>query len=65
MEEHKRKALKEMKKIRDTGEFNMFMDRGRIIQYANKQGYFNLVSFVENDSDKYFELLDADWSEIE
>jgi hypothetical protein len=65
MDENKKKALKEMKKIRDTGDFNMFMDRRRVIQYANKEGFFNLVSFVGNDMDKYAELLDADWSKIE
>ena len=53
----KKKAIEDLEDIRDTGKFNMFMDRRRIMQYANKNNYFHLVSYCGNDRKKYFELL--------
>ena len=53
----KKKAIEDLKEIRDTGKFNMFMERRSIIQYANENNYFHLVSYCGNDSKKYLNLL--------
>lgn len=50
-------AIKDLKKTRDSGKFNMFVDRRKILQYANENGYFHLISYCGNDVDKYLELL--------
>jgi len=59
-EDLKKRAFKELMEIRDTGKFNMFMDAGEVLMYANRENMFNLVSFVENDREKYMELLKYD-----
>jgi hypothetical protein len=64
MEDTKKRAIKQLKKIRDTGKFNMFMDRQLIISYANKNDMYSLVSYCGNDFDKYIKLLEEDWSKI-
>lgn len=51
-------AAKELMRIRDTGEFNMFTDFRSVMQYANEHRMFNLVSEVGNDFNKYIELLE-------
>jgi len=58
MEEDKKKALKELEEIRKSGKFNMFMERRKVMQYANRNRYFQLVSYCGNDSGKYLELLE-------
>jgi len=65
MEDTKKRAIKQLKEIRDTGKFNMFMDRPLVLNYANKNDMYSLVSYCGNDSDKYLELLNEDWSIIE
>ena len=57
MEAKKRRAIEDLKKIRETTKFNMFMERRKVIQYANENQYFNLVSYCGNNSKKYLELL--------
>ena len=57
MKEDKKKALEEMEEIRNTGKFNMFMERRKVLQYANDNRNFHLVSYCGNDSGKYLELL--------
>jgi len=57
MEEDKKKALKELEEIRKSGKFNMFMERRKVMQYANDNRHFQLVSYCGNDSRKYLELL--------
>jgi len=52
------KALEELEEIRQTGNFNMFMERRAILNYANENNMFHLVSYCENDRDKYMELLE-------
>ena len=64
MEDTKKRAIKQLKEIRDTGKFNMFMDRQQIINYANENDMYSLVSYCGNSSDKYMELLEEDWSKI-
>lgn len=59
MEEEKSKAIEDLKEIKDTGKFNMFMERGKVLQYANDNRYFHLVSFCGNNSRKYLEILKA------
>ena len=54
----KEEAVKELKEIRDDGQFNMFTDFRRIMQHANDNLKFNLVSHVGNDFKKYNELLE-------
>lgn len=61
---HKAKAIKELIEIRDTGFFNLFTERQNVMQYANKQGMFHLVSYCGNDRSKYLELLNSDWEQI-
>jgi len=66
MNEDKMNAIKDLKEIRDTGMFNMFLERREVMQYANNNHYFHLVSFVGNDvHGKYGELLKADWDKVE
>jgi len=50
-------AVKELEEIRQTGRFNMFLERKAIMQYANDNNMFNLVSYVGNDREKYMEVL--------
>jgi len=57
MEEGKKKALEELEEIRKTNKFNMFMERRKVMQYANDNRYFHLVSYCGNNSGKYMELL--------
>ena len=57
MEEEKEKALEELEEIRKSGKFNMFMERRKVLQYANDNRNFHLVSYCGNDSKKYLELL--------
>ena len=57
MEEEKEKALEELEEIRKSGKFNMFMERRKVLQYANDNRNFHLVSYCGNDSRKYLELL--------
>ena len=54
----KEEAIKELKEIRETGKFNMFTDFRRVMQHANDNLKFNLVSYVGNDFKKYNELLE-------
>ena len=58
MEEEKEKALEELEEIRKTGKFNMFMERKKMMQYANRNRHFHLVNYCGNDSGKYLELLE-------
>lgn len=51
-------ALKDLEKIRQTGLFNMFMERRAILNYANENNMFSLVAYCGNDRDKYMELLE-------
>jgi len=39
MEETKKRAIKQLKEIRDTSKFNMFMDRPLVINYANEEDW--------------------------
>ena len=58
MTKAKQKAAEQLKEIRDTGNFNMFLDRRKVMQYANENNMFFLVSYVGNDVyGKYSELL--------
>ena len=58
LSDDKLSAIKELNKIRRTGKFNMFTERRKVIEYANEQNMFNLVSYVENSRVKYFNLLE-------
>ena len=40
-----RKAIKELEKIRESGETNMF-SKNRVVEIANREGYFNIVNEV-------------------
>ena len=64
MPNDKKKAIQDLKKIRDTGKFNMFMDINKVLNYANKNNMFNLITYVGNERGKYLELLEEDWSNI-
>ena len=57
MDEIKMKAIQQLIKIRDTAKFNMFTERSIIMQYANENNMFSLVSYVGNDKDAYLQLL--------
>lgn len=56
-EKLKRKAVEDLEEIRQSGEFNMFLERRAIMQHANRNNMFNLVSYVGNDRQKYMEVL--------
>ena len=59
MKNSKQKAVEQLREIRDSGQYNMFMDRREIMQYANENDMCALVSFVGNDVyEKYPELLE-------
>ena len=65
MDKDKKNAIKDLIEIRNTGLFNMFMDRKAVMQYANNNNHFSLVAYCGNNRDKYIALLKEDWSEIE
>jgi len=56
-ETENRSAVEELREIRDGGQFNMIMDRAQIMQYANENNMFSLVSYCGNSREKYMELL--------
>lgn len=56
MKDLKKKAIEELKEIRETGVYNM-MNRNKVLQYANDNQYFNLICYCENDKKKYLDLL--------
>mgnify|MGYP006304935277 CR=1 FL=1 len=62
MDINKAEAIEDLKQIRKTGKFNMFIDRRKILQYANENGFYHLVSYCGNDSKKYLSLLEEDWN---
>ena len=57
MKEDREKALEDLEEIRKTNKFNIFTERRKVMQYANTNGHFHLVSYCGNDSGKYLELL--------
>jgi len=57
MPEYKKKAIEQLRQIRNTGEFNMFTGFRQVMQYASEHKMCSLVSYVGNDSTKYVELL--------
>jgi len=57
MKDVKQKAVEELREIRNEGKFNMFMEHRQIMQHANKNQMFNLVSYCENSREKYMEIL--------
>lgn len=46
----------ELEVVRDSGEANMF-DRRAVQFVANKYGYYKLVVYLENNRDRYGEIL--------
>jgi len=57
MPEYKKKAIEQLKGIRNTGEFNMFTGFRQVMEYASEHRMCSLVSYVNNDPTKYVELL--------
>ena len=53
----KERAIEQLRQIRDSGKFNMILSRGRIMNYANNNKMFSLVSYCGNSREKYMEVL--------
>ncbi len=55
--DEKRLAIKDLEEIRKTGDFNLLAERKAVLQYANRKNMFNLIAYVENDVEKYLDLI--------
>lgn len=53
------RAVEDFKEIRDTGKFNMFMQKSEVLRYANDNDYYDLVAYCGNDTMKYLEVMEA------
>ena len=54
----KEKAIEDLREIRDEGRFNMIMQHRQIMQHANRNQMFSLVSYCGNSREKYMEILE-------
>lgn len=50
------KIKQQILRIRDTGETNM-LDSNRVQQIANREGYYDLVVYIEEHRNKYFHFI--------
>lgn len=57
MPRYKKEAINQLKRIRNTGDFNMFTDYKLIMEHASEQKMCSLVSYVQDNPEKYIELL--------